>query len=32
MIFIYLDDILITTLNDPALHCQIVHDILDLLE
>ena len=32
MIFVYMDDILITTPNDPALHRQIVHDILDLLK
>jgi hypothetical protein len=32
MIFIYMDDILITTPNDPTLHRQIVHNILDLLE
>ena len=32
MIFVYMDDILITTPNDPALHRQIVHDVLDLLE
>ena len=32
MIFVYMDDILIATPNDPALHRQIVHDVLDLLE
>ena len=32
MIFVYMDDILIATPNDPALHQQIVHDVLDLLE
>jgi RNase H-like domain found in reverse transcriptase/Reverse transcriptase (RNA-dependent DNA polymerase) len=32
MVFIYMDDILITTTNDPMLHKQIVHEVLDLLE
>ena len=32
MIFVYMDNILIATPNDPALHQQIVHDVLDLLE
>ena len=32
MIFICMDDILIATLNDPTLHRQIVHNVLDLLE
>ena len=32
MIFVYMDDILITTPNDPALHQQIVHDVLDILK
>ena len=32
MIFVYMDDILIATPNDPALHQQIVHDVLDLLK
>jgi Reverse transcriptase (RNA-dependent DNA polymerase) len=32
MLFIYMDDILIATTNDPMLHEQIVHKVLDLLE
>ena len=32
MIFVYMDDILIATPNDPALHQQIVHNVLDLLK
>jgi Reverse transcriptase (RNA-dependent DNA polymerase) len=32
MLFIYMDDILITTMNDQPLHRRIVHDVLDLLE
>ena len=32
MIFVYMDDILIATPNDPALHCQIMHDVLNLLK
>jgi Reverse transcriptase (RNA-dependent DNA polymerase) len=32
MVFIYMDDILIATANDPVLHEQIVYDVLDLLE
>jgi Reverse transcriptase (RNA-dependent DNA polymerase) len=32
MLFVYLDNILITTINDPTLHKQIVHEVLDLLE
>jgi RNase H-like domain found in reverse transcriptase/Reverse transcriptase (RNA-dependent DNA polymerase) len=32
MIFIYMDDILITTIKDQALHEQIVHEVLELLE
>jgi RNase H-like domain found in reverse transcriptase/Reverse transcriptase (RNA-dependent DNA polymerase) len=32
MLFVYMDDILITTSDDLPLHRQIVHDVLDLLE
>jgi Reverse transcriptase (RNA-dependent DNA polymerase) len=32
MLFVYMDDILITTNNDLPLHRRIVHDVLDLLE
>jgi RNase H-like domain found in reverse transcriptase/Reverse transcriptase (RNA-dependent DNA polymerase) len=32
MVFIYMDDILIATINDLTLHWQIVHEVLDLLE
>ena len=32
MIFVYMDNILIATPNDPTLHRQIVHEVLDLLE
>jgi RNase H-like domain found in reverse transcriptase/Reverse transcriptase (RNA-dependent DNA polymerase) len=32
MLFVYMDDILITTINDPVLHEQIIHEVLDLLE
>ena len=32
MIFVYMDDILIATLNNPTLHRQIVHNILNLLK
>jgi RNase H-like domain found in reverse transcriptase/Reverse transcriptase (RNA-dependent DNA polymerase) len=32
MLFVYMDDILITTINNPALHEQIIHEVLDLLE
>jgi hypothetical protein len=32
MVFIYMDNILIATINDPTLHEQIVHKVLDLLE
>ena len=32
MIFVYMDNILITTPNDPTLHQWIVHDVLDVLE
>jgi RNase H-like domain found in reverse transcriptase/Reverse transcriptase (RNA-dependent DNA polymerase) len=32
MLFVYMDDILITTHNDLPLHQQIIHDVLDLLE
>ena len=32
MIFIYMDDILIATPNDPTLHWQIVHNVLNLLK
>jgi len=31
MIFIYMDDILIVTPNDKALHKQIVHEVLEML-
>ena len=32
MIFIYMDDILVATINDPELHRKVVHNLLDLLE
>jgi Reverse transcriptase (RNA-dependent DNA polymerase) len=32
MLFVYMDDILITTSDDLPLHRCIIHDILDLLE
>jgi RNase H-like domain found in reverse transcriptase/Reverse transcriptase (RNA-dependent DNA polymerase) len=32
MIFVYMDDILVTTMADLALHQQIVHEVLDVLE
>ena len=32
MIFIYMDDILVATVNDPELHWKVVHKLLDLLE
>jgi RNase H-like domain found in reverse transcriptase len=32
MIFVYMDNILITTIKDYDLHHQIVHEVLDLLE
>jgi RNase H-like domain found in reverse transcriptase/Reverse transcriptase (RNA-dependent DNA polymerase) len=32
MLFMYMDDILITTANNLPLHQRIVHDVLDLLE
>jgi hypothetical protein len=32
MVFIYMDNILIATVNDLALHRQIVHEVLNLLE
>jgi len=32
MLFVYMDDILIATPDDVALHEWIVHDILDILE
>jgi RNase H-like domain found in reverse transcriptase/Reverse transcriptase (RNA-dependent DNA polymerase) len=32
MLFVYMDDILIATIDDLPLHRQIVHDVLDLLE
>ena len=32
IIFVYMDNILIATLNDPTLHHQIIHDVLNLLE
>jgi hypothetical protein len=31
-LFVYMDNILITTNSDIARHCQIVHDVLELLE
>jgi RNase H-like domain found in reverse transcriptase/Reverse transcriptase (RNA-dependent DNA polymerase) len=32
MVFVYMDDILVVTTKDKALHRQIVHKVLDLLE
>jgi Reverse transcriptase (RNA-dependent DNA polymerase) len=32
MIFVYMDDILIATIKDYALHRQLVHEVLDVLE
>jgi Reverse transcriptase (RNA-dependent DNA polymerase) len=32
MVFIYMDNILIATTNNPMLHEQIVYEVLDLLE
>jgi hypothetical protein len=32
MVFVYMDDILIATIDDLALHRQIVHEVLGLLE
>jgi hypothetical protein len=32
MLFVYMDDILIATPNDPMLHETIVHEVLDVLE
>jgi RNase H-like domain found in reverse transcriptase/Reverse transcriptase (RNA-dependent DNA polymerase) len=32
MVFVYMDDILITTSMDCVLHCEIVHQVLELLE
>jgi RNase H-like domain found in reverse transcriptase/Reverse transcriptase (RNA-dependent DNA polymerase)/Integrase zinc binding domain len=32
MVFVYMDDILVATMMDKALHRQIVHEVLDLLE
>jgi RNase H-like domain found in reverse transcriptase/Reverse transcriptase (RNA-dependent DNA polymerase) len=32
MVFVYMDDILVATTLDKALHRQIVHEVLDLLE
>jgi Reverse transcriptase (RNA-dependent DNA polymerase) len=32
MVFVYMDDILVATTKDKALHRQIVHEVLDLLE
>ena len=32
MIFVYMDDILMATINDPELHRKVVHELLDLLE
>jgi Reverse transcriptase (RNA-dependent DNA polymerase) len=32
MIFVYMDDILITTTKDHALHRQVVHEVLETLE
>ena len=32
MVFVYMDDILIATIDDLALHRQIIHEVLDLLE
>jgi Reverse transcriptase (RNA-dependent DNA polymerase) len=32
MVFVYMDDILIATSMDCALHCEIVHQVLELLE
>jgi len=32
LLFVYMDDILIATPNDAALHKKIVHEVLDILE
>jgi RNase H-like domain found in reverse transcriptase/Reverse transcriptase (RNA-dependent DNA polymerase) len=32
MVFVYMDDILITTIKDYVLHRQLVHEVLDILE
>ena len=32
MLFVYMDDILICTPDDPVLHEEIVHQVLDILE
>jgi Reverse transcriptase (RNA-dependent DNA polymerase) len=32
MVFVYMDDILIATSMDCTLHCEIVHQVLELLE
>ena len=32
MIFVYMDDILVATINNPELHRKVVHELLDLLE
>jgi RNase H-like domain found in reverse transcriptase/Reverse transcriptase (RNA-dependent DNA polymerase) len=32
MLFVYMDDILVTTANDLPLHWRIIHDVLNLLE
>jgi Reverse transcriptase (RNA-dependent DNA polymerase) len=32
MVFVYMDDILVATTMDKALHKQIMHEVLELLE